>query len=196
MPRIPYPEVSTLPESTQRTLQAVPLNVVRINAHASQPLFEAQGQLGRAIADTDVLDPRLRETVILRVAYLSNSEYELHHHIPLGRAAGLTEAELAAISSRNYGALVPTLAAAAQFTDEVVMQLSPSDETLANLRKVASDQVLVNIVLTIGCYMSIARLIAVTGIEPDIESLKHLPSSLQATDDWHAPSPLPPCQKG
>jgi len=179
MQRIPYPDVSSLPESTRKTLAQVPLNVVLINAHASQPLFEAQGQLGRAIANPDVLDPPLRETVILRVAYLSNSEYELRHHIPLGHAAGLTETELAAISSRNYGALDPLLAAAARFTDEVVTQLSPSDETLARLRKVASDQVLVNIVLTIGCYMSIARLIAVTGIEPDAEALTHLPSSLE-----------------
>jgi hypothetical protein len=33
-------------------------------------------------------------------------------------------------------------------------------------------------VLTIGCYMSIARLIAVTGIEHDAAALTHLPSSL------------------
>jgi 4-carboxymuconolactone decarboxylase len=178
MPRIPYPDVSRLPEATQKTLAAIPLNVVRISAHASQPLFEAQGQLGRAIANPEVLEPRLRETVILRVAHLSNSAYELHHHIPLGRAAGLTEDELAAIANRNYGALDPLLAAAARFTDEVVTQLSPSDETLASLRKVSSDQILVNIVLAIGCYMSIARLIAVTGIEPDATALSNLPSSL------------------
>ncbi len=179
MPRIPYPDVSRLPGSMQRTLAALPLNVVRICAHASQPLFEAQGQLGRAVANPEVLEPRLRETVILRVAHLSNSAYELHHHVPLGRAAGLTEAELAAIAGRNDAALDPLLAAAARFTDEVVTQLSPSDETLANLRKLASDQVVVNIVLTIGCYMSIARLIAVTGIEPDADALAHLPSSLE-----------------
>jgi 4-carboxymuconolactone decarboxylase len=179
MPRIPYPDVSRLPESTQKTLASVPLNVVRICAHASQPLFEAQGQLGRAVANPEALDPRLREAVILRVAHLSNSAYELHHHVPLGRAAGLSEAELAAIASRNYAALDPLLAAAARFTDEVVAQLSPSDETLANMRKLASDQVVVNIVLTIGCYMSIARLIAVTGIEPDADALSHLPSRLE-----------------
>ena len=179
MPRIPYPDVSTLPEVTQKTLASIPLNVVRICAHASQHLFEAQGQLGRAIANPEVLNPRLRETVILRVAHLSSSAYELHHHLPLGRAAGLTEAELAAIASRNYASLEPLLAAAARFTDEVVTEISPSDETLANLRKVASDQVVVNIVLTIGCYMSIARLIAVTGIEPDADALGHLPSSLE-----------------
>jgi 4-carboxymuconolactone decarboxylase len=178
MQRIPYPDVSSLPEVVQKTIAAVPLNVVRINGHASQPLFEAQGQLGRAIANPQVLDPKLRETIILRVAYLSSSAYELHHHIPLGREAGLTEAELAAIADGNHAALDPLLAAAARFTDEVVSRLSPSDETLAQLRKVASDQVVINIVLTIGCYMSIARLIAVTGIEPDAEALRHLPSSL------------------
>ncbi len=166
------------PRSSRRCSRALPLNVVRIGAHASPLLFEAQGRLGWAIANPEVLDPRLRETVILRVAHLSNSDYELHHHIPLGRAAGLTEAELDAIARRDYAALNPLFAAAARFTDEVVTQLTPSDETLASLRKVASDQVVINIVLTIGCYMSIARLIAVTGIERDLDALGHLPTSL------------------
>jgi 4-carboxymuconolactone decarboxylase len=179
MPRIPYPDVSRLPETMQKTVASLPLNVVRISAHASLPMFEAQGQLGRAVANPEVLEPRLRETVILRVAHLSNSAYELHHHIALGRAVGLTEVELGALAVNNYAVLNPLLAAAARFTDEVVKQLSPSDETLASLRKVASDQIVVNIVLTIGCYMSIARLIAVTGIEPDADALGHLPTSLE-----------------
>jgi 4-carboxymuconolactone decarboxylase len=179
MQRIAYPDVATLPESTQKTLAAVPLNVVRICALASQPLFEAQGQLGRAVATPEVLEPRLRETVVLRVAHLSNSHYELHHHIALARAAGLTEAELAAIADCHYTTLEPLLAAAARFTDEVVTQISPSDATLAQLRQLATDRIVVNIVLTIGCYMSIARLIAVTGIGLDGQALQSLPSSLE-----------------
>ncbi len=178
MQRLPYPDFTRLPEITQKTLASVPLNVVRICAHASQPLFEAQGQLGRAVADPQVLEPRLRETVILRVAHLSRSDYELRHHIPLARAAGLTEAELAAIANGNYAVLDAQLSAASRFTDEVVARLSPSDATLADLRRVASDQIPVNIVLTIGCYMSIARLVAVSGIEPDADALAHLPSTL------------------
>jgi alkylhydroperoxidase family enzyme len=178
MQRIPYPDVSSLPEAVQKTLAAVPLNVVRMCAHASQPLFEAQGQLGRAVAMPEVLEPRLRETVVLRVAHLSNSDYELHHHVALGLAAGLSAAELAAIERGDYATLDPLLAAAAHFTDEVVGQISPSDATLARLRQLASDQILVNIVLTIGCYMSIARLAAVTGIGRDADALTHLPSSL------------------
>jgi len=175
MQRIPFPDFAALPAATQKTLAAVPLNVVRICAHASQSLFDAQGQLGRAVADPQVLEPRLRETVVLRVAYLSNSEYELHHHIPLARAAGLTEAELAGLASGSYAALDPLLAAAARFTDEVVQRLAPTDATLAALRAAVSDRIVVNIVLTIGCYMSIARLIAVTGIGCDAEALTHLP---------------------
>jgi hypothetical protein len=42
-----------------------------------------------------------------------------------------------------------------------------------------TDRVLVNVVLTIGCYMSLARLIAVTGIEPDENRLAALPTGLQ-----------------
>lgn len=116
--------------------------------------------------------------MILRVAYLSSSEYELHHHVSLGKAAGLSDAELEAIAHRDYAKLEPLLAAAARFTDEVVTQLTPSDKTLDALRKLASDQIVVNIVLSIGCYMSIARLIAVTGIEIDGTSLNHLPTNI------------------
>jgi alkylhydroperoxidase family enzyme len=177
MSRIPYPDVSKLPEPAQKALAGAPLNVVRMCAHASSPMFEAQGKLGMAIARPDVLDPLLRETVILRVAHLSNSAYELYHHIPVGRTAGLTESQLAGIANSNYGTLPPLLAAAARFTDEVVTKLSPSDETLSNLRNLSSDQTVVNLVLTIGCYMSIARLIAVTGIAPDAHALTHLPTS-------------------
>ena len=177
MPRIPYPDIPRLPESVQKTLASVPLNVVRMCAHASLPLFEAQGQLGRAVASPEVLEPRLREVIILRVAYLSDSEYELHHHIPLGRAAGLTEAELTGIAQGGYDVLDPLLAAAARFTDEVVKFLSPADGTLAALRALVSDRIVVNIVLTIGCYMSIARLAAVAGIEPDAQALRQLPTT-------------------
>jgi 4-carboxymuconolactone decarboxylase len=178
MPRIPYPEVGTLPETVQKMLAGTPLNVVRIGALASPVLFEAQGRLGYAVAQSTVLEPRIREAAILRVAYLSASAYELHHHIPLATAAGLSATEIAAIESRRYDSLDPLLAAICRFADEVVLAISPSDATLAALRAQVSDQIVVNLVLTIGCYMSIARLIAVTGIELDGAPLAHLSSGL------------------
>jgi len=178
MQRIPFPDFKALPEKIRRMLDGTPLNVVRIGAHASPSLFEAQGMLGYAIADPAVLDPRLRETAILRVACLSNSEYELHHHLPLARSAGLAEQDLQCITSGEYDGLERGLAAVCRFSDEVVTGLAPSDATLEALRGIFSDRITINLVLTIGCYMSIARLIAVTGIDLDEGALDHLPSGL------------------
>src|SRR5580698_2902524 len=139
MPRIPYPDVGALPETMRKMLAGTPLNVVRMGAHASPVLFEAQGRLGWAVADSSVLAPRLRETAILRVAYLSGSSYELHHHIPLAAAAGLTQTEMSAIEARRYGELEAVLAAVCRFVDEVVVMITPSDATLAALRAQVSD---------------------------------------------------------
>lgn len=174
MPRIPYPDPSTLSETARKILAGSPLNIVRIGAHASPALFEAQGRLSYAIADPEVLHPRIREAAILRVGHLSNSEYELHHHRPLARAAGLGEAELEAIELQAYDRLDSALAAVCRFADEVVCDLSPSDATLADLRSQVSDRVVINLLLTIGCYMTVARVIATTGIEPDVTALDRL----------------------
>lgn len=176
MPRIPYPDTDSLAGPVRRTLEAAPLNVIRMGAHASPVLFEAQGRLGYAVADPEVLEPRIREAAILRVAHLSGSDYELHHHIGLASLAGLTGAELAGLAAQDYASFEPLLAAVCRFTDEVVLRVSPTDATLAALRANVSDRVLVNLVLTIGCYMSIARLAAVTGVEPDQAALEHLSS--------------------
>lgn len=178
MSRIPYPDVAALPETMRRMIAGTPLNVVRMGAHASPPLFEAQGALGYAIARPEVLDPALREVVILTVAHLSHSAYELHQHVPLARQAGLSDADLAAIAAGEYERLEPRLAAAAHFTAQTVREVAPDDAVLAELRSHVSDQVLVNVVLAIGCYMSLARLIAVTGIAPDEHRLAALPTGL------------------
>jgi len=177
MPRIPYPDPSTLPETVRKMLAGTPLNVVRMAAHASPALFEAAGRLGYAISDPANLDPRVRETAILRVAYLCDSRYELHQHLSLARTAGLSDAEIEAIDVERYDRLDPVLAAVARFTDEVVRDISPSDAALAALRVHVSDTVLINIVMCIGHYLSVARLVAVTGIEPDEEALQQLPTN-------------------
>lgn len=178
MSRIPYPDLAALPDRMRRMIAGTPLNVVRMGAHASPALFEAQGALGYAIAQPEVLEPKVREVAILVVAFLSNSEYELNQHRPLARAAGLTDGDIEAIGRGDYDALEPRLAAIVTFAAATLRDLAPSDEVLAAVRREVSDRVLVNLVLTIGCYMSLARLIAVTGIEPDAHRLEALPTGL------------------
>ena len=131
--RIPYPDVARLPEIVQKRRAGTPRNVVRMAAHASRMLFDAHGRLGYAVASPDVLDRRVRETAILRVAHLSGSRYALHHHIPRARAAGPAQDELQALAAADYARLDSLLAAVARFVDAVVVDVSPSDATLAQL---------------------------------------------------------------
>ncbi len=167
MSRMPYPDVSTLPELTQKMLAGSPLNIVRMGAHASPAIFQATGQMSYACVDPENIPPRWREAAILRVGWLSHSEYELHHHRSLARAAGLTDEEVAALEERAYSRLDPVLAAIAAFTDETVLLVSASDETLERLRAQISEQMVINLVLCIGLYMSMARLIGVGRLEID-----------------------------
>ena len=53
--------------------------------------------LGGAIRYATSFDDRTREIAILVVADVWDSAFERHAHEPIGRASGLTEAELAAI---------------------------------------------------------------------------------------------------
>lgn len=177
MPRIPYPDVSKLEPMVQKMLAGTPLNIVRMAAHASPALFKAAGELGYGISTPDNLDPHLREVAILRVGHLCNSRYELHQHLSIAKAVGLTDAQIEAVGSMRYEQLDSKLAAVARFTDDVVRNVAPSDETLAELRKHVSDRTVINLVMCIGHYNTVARIIGVTGIEPDEEALQHLPTN-------------------
>ncbi|MEO0062268.1 MAG: hypothetical protein RLZZ08_828 [Pseudomonadota bacterium] len=164
MQTIPYPDLAELPEAVQRQVAALPLNIVHILALASPEVFAAQCGLGGALSQPEPLDPALREAVVLRVAHVSGSAYELQQHLPLARKAGLTEMQIAAIERADYSALDPVLAATCRFADEVIRTVEPSADALAAVRAVLPDQAVMNVVLLIGFFMTLARVMAVTGI--------------------------------
>ena len=165
--RIPYPSIDDLsPAKHDRIFDPsrnVLLNVSRMALHASDGLWGAQAALGRATIDAD-LDSRLREMVILRVAHLQNSEYELFHHRSIARHLGVGEAEMAAIEGEDHAALSPAERALIAFVSAVVRDVSPDDATLAAMRSHYDDRFLFDIVVVIGSYMLTARLAAVGGV--------------------------------
>src|SRR5260370_27770521 len=58
-------------------------------------------ELGAAIRFRTNLPPRIREMAILVVAQAWDSEYERSSHEPIGREAGLTEPEIAALRAAS-----------------------------------------------------------------------------------------------
>ena len=73
------------------------MNMINVIAHHPKiaiPFLE----MGKALFLID-LSMRLREIAVLRLAHLSNSEYEWFQHVAIGKYAGLTDADIEAIKA-------------------------------------------------------------------------------------------------
>ncbi len=170
MNRIPYPEPSQLSAAKQAYLDAPDLrvlNIARISMHAPDPIWRATVDLALAVVTDTISDDRLREVIVLRVANLSNSKYELFHHLSLARSLGFSDAELEASRSGDFAALPARDRLVAQFTTEVVRDVDPSDETVTAMRAEFSDEHIFEMLAIIGSYMNAARVAAVARIGND-----------------------------
>lgn len=169
MARIPYPDPATLTEELRDYLtRGNNMNILRMLSNASPAVFEGFNRLSQGLMIRSPLDAQLREIAILRVGYLSNAKYEIYHHEAIGRAVGLSDDQLRAV---ELGASDPVLSPAQQavmhFADDVVLHVRAGDATLDEVRKHIDDSALVDLIMVIGCYMMVARLLETTGVEID-----------------------------
>ena len=171
MARLPYPDPAKASEAVRDLVAALPpLNIFRMLVHA-ESFLRGFGQLGTAILSRAELDPRLRELVILRVASRSPAAYEWQQHVPIARATGATDEEIAALERGDAEAacFAERERAILRFTDELLARPRASDESLAAMRRFFSDREVAEAILTVGFYMMVARFLETTGVdlEPD-----------------------------
>jgi alkylhydroperoxidase family enzyme len=170
MTRFPYPDPDSLSEAKRTVLagtQGRVLNVSRMAMHAPDALWLGQRQLGRAAVYESTLDERLRELLILRVAYLSKSDYELFHHLSIAKNLGVTAEQIDAMRTGDFARLSKDEQALAQFVTEIVANVSPSDATLERARASFPTEQLFEMVVLCGSYMLTARMAALGGVEFD-----------------------------
>ncbi len=170
MPRIPYPDLDTLPEFMRQIVVSNRSNVTHMLARASEGVFKGFAALSMGFMGADSpLPPRLREIAILRVGYLSNAAYEVFQHEALARHVGLTDAEIAAIKAGGAEAakLGDAGAAVLAYAEDLVKNVRASDATLAAVRKHLDDTQLVDLTLVTGMYMMVSRFLETTGVEID-----------------------------
>lgn len=130
---VPLPSDDELPPEIQQTLaEKPPLNVYRMLANIPKS-FQPYMDLAASIFDGN-LDSITRETVFLRVARDVNSSYEWHQQVFLGKTAGLTDKQIAAIKKENP---VKSLGDEGNFICKVVDELTRnsnlSDDTFHEL---------------------------------------------------------------
>jgi alkylhydroperoxidase family enzyme len=170
MARLPYVDAATAPPHVAETLAALPvqLNIFKLMAHAHTN-FRPLLALGASILTEQQLDARLRELAILRVAKLSHAEYEWVQHVPIAKAVGASDAEIAALEKGDTGPgpFDPVAVLVLRFTDEVVRDVGASEATLAALSAHLSPREIVELVLAVGFYMTVARLMETAKIDMD-----------------------------
>jgi 4-carboxymuconolactone decarboxylase len=179
--RLPYAELDRAPEAVRALVAALPpLNIFRMLAHA-ETLLHGFTQLGTAILGRALLDPRLRELAILRVAARSPAAYEWQQHVPIARACGVSDDEIAALEldDAEAGCFEERARALLRLTDDLLAGPRASDATLAAMRRAFSDREVCEAILTIGYYMLVARFLETTGV--DLEAA-NAGASLQVID--------------
>ena len=168
MARMPYVDPATAPERVRETLAStpVPLNIFRMMAHAESNL-RSMLRLGGTILSKQQLSGRLRELAILRVAHLSCARYEWGQHVPIAQSVGVTTAQVAALEAGDITASCfdARERLVLQFTDELVHDVRVSDPTFAAATREFSPREVVELILAVGYYMMIARLLETTGVD-------------------------------
>ncbi|WP_188828966.1 carboxymuconolactone decarboxylase family protein [Nocardia camponoti] len=108
------------------------------------------------------------ELVILRVARLRDSDYELDHHRRLGAKAGLTAEAIEATGvGPDADVWTPRQRTLLAATDQLVTTRTINDATWTELSAHFDDRLLIEIVLLINQYESLASTIATLGIQRD-----------------------------
>jgi alkylhydroperoxidase family enzyme len=168
MARLPLVDPANAPDAVGKALAGTPLSLFRIVAHA-ESAFEPWLKYSAALLTRLELDPLLRELVILQVAHLVESRYEWVQHVAIAHSVGASDEQIAAIEgdSENDPGLTDTHCEVLRFTREVVLDGTASEQLVADLRSRLGERLVVELLLVIGHYMAIARLIATTGLEPD-----------------------------
>ena len=98
MARLPYVDPSDAPEPVRTALEGLPpLNIFRMIANADTALRPFL-RYGNTLLAHLALDPLLRELAILQVSRLTpHAEYEWVQHVPIAKAVGARDEQIAAL---------------------------------------------------------------------------------------------------
>ncbi|HEY7631696.1 MAG TPA: carboxymuconolactone decarboxylase family protein [Thermoleophilaceae bacterium] len=170
MARLPYADPERLPPAAREALEAIPqLGVFRMMANA-ETAFRPWLRWGGVLLGDLELDPLLRELAILRVSRLTpHAEYEWVQHVPIARSVGAREEQVAALERDDVDAdcFSDDQRTVLRFTTEVVQDARASDPTFEAAKALLSARELIELMMVIGQYMMLARVMATTELDLD-----------------------------
>lgn len=173
-PRLSPIPIADLSAEVQEAIRDWPLHLHRCLAHSPQTLTRWM-TFAVHILRENTLPIRDREIAVLRIAWIRQSEYEWVRHGRIARNAGLSEADILAVTK---GAADPAWAAheAALITavDELVSANDISQPVWQVLAGRYAEDQLVDLVMLVGEFMLVAMAIGALHIPLDDDVL-HIP---------------------
>ncbi len=186
--KLSKPRIHPLPESQWNEEQKPLYAAAKKGATeiSTSVVFNVMGTLGNhweaakkfnvwafhVMGSSSTLSPREREILILRIGWLCQAEYEWAQHAVIGRACGLSDAEIERIKQgpdapgwSDHDALL------LRATDELHKDACISDATWNGLAKTFNTQQLMDVVFTVGQYNLVSMCLNSFGVQLD-EGLK------------------------
>jgi len=143
------------------------LNIFRTLANHPK-LMKRWLVFGNHVLGKSALPAREREIAILRIGFLCRAGYEWGQHVAIGKAAGLSDDEIARIAK---GPTAPGWNAAdralLRATDELHADAFVSDATWAELASTWNTQQLMDLVFTVGQYNLVSMALNSFGVQPE-----------------------------
>ena len=175
MSRVPLTSVDQQPEPIRQFMaRRGELNLFRLLAHAPA-VFVGWAQLVDEILDSPTFTPRMRELIILRVAHLQGTPYELSQHMDLARSAGLTERQIDAIidaGDHDAAGFSRTERIVLDTVTELCTTRHLREESFAAAHAALGDEALTELLMLVSCYYGLA--LVLNAVQLDIDATARL----------------------
>jgi alkylhydroperoxidase family enzyme len=151
-------------------LERLPQLAVFATVANAQGTFVNWLRFGGDCLDARWFDPVLRELAILRVARLTpGAQYEWAQHVPILLAVGGSPEQVAALEADDLDAEVlgEDGRLVVRFTGQVVLDATPDDATFAAMSVRFTPAQITQLLLVIGQYMMVGRVMATAQLEVD-----------------------------
>ncbi|HEX2577324.1 MAG TPA: carboxymuconolactone decarboxylase family protein [Aquihabitans sp.] len=145
------PRTEELLRSLRRDPDGEDMHLFSTLAHHPR-LLKRWSAFGGLLLAGGALPPRDREVLILRTAANTGADYEWGHHLPIGRAAGLSDDEVASLASFTSTTRSPHDDLLVRAADELHADAVIGDDTWAELAATYDEQQLIEVCMVVGQY--------------------------------------------
>ena len=173
MTRIPLTSVDQQPEAIRDFMaRRGELNLFRVLANAPA-VFIGWSQMVDEMLDSPTFTVRMRELIILRVAQLQGSPYELSQHTDLARSAGLSERQIdTIIDAGDHGdaEFSSTERTVLDAVTELCTTRQLRQDTFAKVLAALGDEALTELLMIVSCYYGLALMLNAAEVDIDTTS--------------------------